>query len=150
MKIILVRHGKAVDRGLIPDTERPLTAEGISEWREEAKELVQYIQDEKLKVQICSSFLLRAVQTAQILAEQLEAERVDFYSFLGNGNFQSLLSAIDSMQDCTPIFVGHEPFLSYWVQGLIGEDYRIKKGASLVIDLDTKEIIFARRAKPLE
>ena len=61
----LVRHGAAEDRHALGDDARALTAEGRTELRKLARELSSELE----LTAIATSPLVRAVQTAEILAE---------------------------------------------------------------------------------
>jgi phosphohistidine phosphatase len=61
----LVRHGAAEDRHALGDDARALTAEGRTELRKLARELASDLE----LTAIATSPLVRAVQTAEILAE---------------------------------------------------------------------------------
>ncbi|WP_333595579.1 phosphoglycerate mutase family protein, partial [Anaerospora hongkongensis] len=71
MVIVLFRHGEAEDRvDLRDDGLRSLTAKGRKRTKKMAK-IVNKLLPRKCKIQIWSSPLLRALQTAEILAEQV-------------------------------------------------------------------------------
>jgi phosphohistidine phosphatase len=61
----LVRHGAAEDRHALGDDARALTTEGRTEFRKLARELASELE----LTAIATSPLVRAVQTAEILAE---------------------------------------------------------------------------------
>lgn len=147
MQVIFVRHGKAVDRGTMPNFDRHLTEQGIAEWKEYSKDLVEYIKSKNIKYKICSSELVRAVQTAEILASGLGTDEITYYSFLANGDLDTLLYLTESLaaDNITPILVGHEPFISCWLHSLTGNYYHVKKGSYCVLDLESKQILEAQR-----
>jgi phosphohistidine phosphatase len=68
----LVRHGAAEDRHALGDDARALTAEGRAEFRRLAGELAAELP----LVAIATSPLVRAVQTAEILAEACDVSDV--------------------------------------------------------------------------
>lgn len=135
MEVILVRHGKAVDRGVIPEFDRYLTEEGIEDLRKGLPVLAPYMEGKSYE--IWSSPLVRAMQTAEILSESLGGGSVVEKRFLAGGH---LVEAVDDLE-CANVdsvfMVGHEPFLSEWIYRLTGEHLDVKKGAVCVIDLDT-------------
>ncbi len=72
MRLYLMRHGKAIQRGepnCPPEAERFLTPEGVKKTREAAQGLRGLGADPDL---ILSSPYLRALQTAEIAAQALE------------------------------------------------------------------------------
>ncbi len=136
MQIYLVRHAIAVDRedaDVTSDATRELTPEGVKKMRRNAKAL------RKLNVRldaIWTSPLIRAAQTAEILAAELAvAARVRTIDALRpDGNFDVLTAELRLSADSPGIaLVGHEPFLgefaSYLLTGSRAADIEFKKGA---------------------
>lgn len=141
MKIMMLRHGIAED--VSPDgsdAKRCLTAEGVAEMRREA----QGMRNLGLKPGvILTSPLVRAVQTAEIVAEALgmpEALRQEIR--LGPGfSLQHLRTLFIAHGDHRAIMlVGHEPGMSVVTGQLIGGGaVRMKKGALAIISADEIE-----------
>jgi phosphohistidine phosphatase len=131
MEIILIRHGKAEERSSgRADEGRCLTAEGR---RRLEKSLAGYRRflDRHNQILIWSSPLLRAMQTADIIAGALQIESVCPCDCLSNGDFSAFLAALAAVgKDTTLILVGHEPYLSEWSQQLCGLVLPFKKGAA--------------------
>lgn len=75
VELFLVRHGIAVPHGTpdIPDDERPLTPKGIKRMKQIARGLRRLKVDPE---RIVTSPLPRALETAQIVAEELDKEDV--------------------------------------------------------------------------
>ena len=74
MEIYLLRHGIAIERGDFngPDEERALTAEG----RRKARRVARAMRALRLSFDVIfSSHLVRALQTAEIVAESLRSKR---------------------------------------------------------------------------
>src|SRR5262245_29847923 len=124
MDLYFLRHGKAEDvgeGGASDDFSRALTAVGVTEMEAEAKALDRL----GLKLdQIVTSPLVRAKQTAQIVAKRLGLKKELIESeLLAPGcdmkHLRKLLSAYDTQQ--TIMLVGHEPDISAIVGELIGE-----------------------------
>ena len=118
MDLLVLRHGEAGRSSLSPgDSKRSLTAEG----RQEVADLTNGIKALDVKLDcVFSSPLLRAKQTAEIVAKSLKykGKIEDLDSLKPEGNkleFYSVLSKLK--QDSVILVVGHEPYLSE----LIGE-----------------------------
>ncbi|UFS70517.1 histidine phosphatase family protein [Geomonas sp. RF6] len=112
MKIHLIRHAEAVDRSSeIEEDHRYLTPKGRSRFREVASTLKKSDMAPKL---IVTSPLVRAVQTADILAEELDYEgELVLSSEVGPGFSPTRLrKLLDRYHEASEIaFVGHEPDL---------------------------------------
>jgi phosphohistidine phosphatase len=134
MIIHIVRHAEAVERSSdIPEEHRYLTPRGRKTFRKIAR------TGKKAGIQpevILTSPLVRAVQTADILAEKL--------GFKGDLQLAPLLSpgfrpeSLDQLLDSWPqaeevALVGHEPDLGSLAQALfaVDGDCALKKGAIL-------------------
>ncbi len=126
MKLYLLRHGVAVDRGdpnFPDDAARPLTEEGLEKVRQVAKGMQRL--DLRFDV-ILSSPLVRAKQTAEEVAKAFRlSDRLSFSAHLadedGNG---ALIGEIDSLRPRPDrlLLVGHEPNLSELMALLISGD----------------------------
>ena len=141
MQLYFMRHGLA-DRAEWSgdDFERPLTAEGRSKIEKSARRL----RDIGLQADyILTSPLVRALQTAEILADALELkdrlvvdDRVDPGFDLAR--LRSILSAYADADGI--VLVGHEPSFSEVVGGLIGGGMVVcKKGSVTRVDLETPQ-----------
>jgi phosphohistidine phosphatase len=138
MKLYLVRHAAAIDRSTaITEEHRFLTSEGRAFFRKTARTMVKRGIDPSL---ILTSPLLRAVQTAEILAEALE--------FLGPvlvtdelapgfdaAALRKLLADYPSVDEL--VIVGHEPDLSTLAASLLASPAALgfKKGAAMKLKL---------------
>jgi phosphohistidine phosphatase len=143
MRVILFRHGIAVDRddpACPPDPLRPLTAEGVDRTRRAARGLA------RLGVapgRILSSPYLRALGTAEIAAGELGGAPVercdDLIPSADPRRFLALLGA----EDREVLVTGHEPHLSslaaLLVSGRPGAWLRLKKAGAVAIELDDTE-----------
>ncbi len=141
-ELCMMRHGIAVPRGpaFALDAERPLTAEGKQRMREIARGLIGL---EYKPQRIISSPLIRARQTAAIVAEILNAshspEETDALS--PGGSLDSLLELLNRHPERSPtLVVGHETDLSDMAARLIGASRRarlgFKKGGCCLIRFD--------------
>ncbi|SHJ45421.1 CHAD domain-containing protein [Parasporobacterium paucivorans] len=145
-KLILMRHGKA--QGLEPDgndAARELTRNGINELKAALPGLQEGI-GQGMEIRILSSPLIRAVQTAQILARELGDLPVAECEWIKNGDFEALKSEIQTATSHTClIIIGHEPFLSGWATQLYGLHIPFRKGMAVSFAIESLNPI---RLKP--
>ena len=137
MQLFLLRHGIAEDRRAGgTDFDRALTAEGRAQLARVARGL------RRLKVApaaILSSPLVRARQTAEIVAPVLGRD-VEIVDQLAAGvRFEEMLHVIEDRDDAGSLMlVGHEPDLSTAAALLVGapEDALVLKKVGLIrVDL---------------
>ena len=121
MKLYLVRHASASD--IAPsDAERALTKEGREESRIVGAALLKAGTKPE---QILTSPLLRARQTADIIAAELKFQNeVAVFDELNNGrSIAQLLRAIKDFDGAREIIiVGHMPSLAEHLAALLGSD----------------------------
>jgi phosphohistidine phosphatase len=138
MRCYFLRHGIAVepDAWQGSDFDRPLTREGRDRMKREAKAIA------KLSLgfdRIVTSPLLRAKQTAEILAERLDMRDalVEDERLGGRFNIARLGEILDAHADCKSlVLVGHEPALSVTIgQAIGGADVEMKKAALAGVEL---------------
>lgn len=138
-ELYLVRHAIAADRGgeWPDDSKRPLTEHGVSRFKEAVKGLrrLDVALDE-----IFTSPLVRAKQTAQILADGLEGKPpVKVLDALAPGHAPaSVMTHLARVAKRRRIaLVGHEPDLGELAAYLIGagRSLAFKKGGVCRIDL---------------
>ena len=138
LELYLIRHGLAADRGeeYPDDSKRPLTSEGISRLKKEAKGL------DSLDVAfdlIITSPLVRARQTADVLAETMKAKpsvaTADALTPAG-GPAAVMQELAKHMKRARIAIVGHEPNMGELAAHLIGSKTPVpfKKGAVCRID----------------
>ena len=139
MEIYLVRHGIAVGREEdMPDPLRPLTEKGRRRFRKTARAFARLGRKIGL---ILTSPLVRAVQTAEILAGATEHREVAVLEELDPGvGIAQLLEALGKRvgKSKTVALVGHEPQLSSVLSALCGvsqEEFDLKKGAIVRVDV---------------
>jgi phosphohistidine phosphatase len=136
MNLYILRHGIAVEHGAPGyenDADRPLTAEGERKLRRIAEAMEELDLSFNL---ILSSPLVRAHQTAQIVAKALGAsKRLELSDTLvPGGNTAELIALINQLQPSPEnvLLVGHEPYLSglisLLVSGTEGLAITMKKG----------------------
>ena len=146
MDLVVVRHAIAEDRDGFArtgrdDDERPLTEDGRRKMERAARGLVRLVP--KLDA-LCSSPLVRAVQTAEIVAAAYGAIDVEQVSVLSGGSSpQEVVAWLQGRKAAdTVAIVGHEPDLSTLVSFLLaGTDdafIEMKKGAVCLLEFSGK------------
>jgi phosphohistidine phosphatase len=139
MILYLVRHAEAIERSATtPDASRYLTTKGRLSFREIARRARKVGAAPDV---IFTSPLLRAVQTAEILAERLkhkgavvvEKELSPGFDLL---SLRSLLSGAGSPEEAA--FVGHEPDMGLLAAALMAVPggVPLRKGAVLALEVD--------------
>jgi phosphohistidine phosphatase len=138
-ELYLVRHAVAAERGSEwpDDTKRPLTERGISRFKEVVKGL-RYLDvtiDE-----IFTSPLLRAKQTAELLAAGIEGKpAIKLLDALAPGHTSSaVMTSLNKVAKRRKVaLVGHEPELGELAAYLIGAGRALpfKKGGVCRIDV---------------
>jgi phosphohistidine phosphatase len=139
MKLYLVRHAEAIERsGTTPDASRYLTTKGRLAFRKVARRVRRAGIAPDV---IFTSPLLRAVQTAEILAERLKHEGpVVVAKELSPGfdlpALRSLLAEAGNPREAA--FVGHEPDLGTLAAILLDVPggFPLRKGAVLALEAD--------------
>jgi phosphohistidine phosphatase len=135
--LCLVRHGLAGERGpQWPDDRlRPLTAEGRAKMKAAAAGLATLIAPQL----ILTSPLVRAAQTAEIVADALPGVPVRTCDALANGDHAALLAEAAAAGDgALVVAVGHEPSISEALSWLLTGDasaatFDVKKGAAALV-----------------
>lgn len=139
MKLYLVRHGEAVEKSeMISEPHRYLTSHGRDCFRITARTVAKEVVAPDC---ILTSPLVRAVQTAEILAETL--------AFTGPLRVAEELApgfdrrGLDLLLDrCFPaselVLVGHEPDMGFLVASLLGRrgSYPLKKGGVAALEFE--------------
>ena len=136
MELLLVRHAIAAERdhaAYRDDRARPLTAEGRKRMAEVAAGLAQLVTP----TDVFTSPLLRARQTAEILARTLRL-KVSELDSLGNGDHPATLAAVAQRTSGTVVLVGHEPWMGELLSYLLNGDPEIvsapfKKGGTALV-----------------
>lgn len=139
MKVLLIRHAIAADRDTsgLPDELRPLTEEGRDRFRKTARAISDLVTADRL----LASPLLRAMQTAEILARRWPSLPVQESEPLGTGSRPEFESALERFsKDEVVAAVGHEPYLSDWTAAWLGARngtaFAFKKGGAALLDFD--------------
>jgi len=145
MKLLLLRHGIAVEHGTPGyerDSERPLTPEGRRKTRAVARALAALDVSPDV---ILTSPLVRAHQTAEIVASTLRIKRrmLVCEHLAAGGDAKRLVAEINrrhTKADCV-MLVGHEPDLSLLASLLLtgtaaGAAIEMKKGGVCLLEVD--------------
>jgi phosphohistidine phosphatase len=139
MRCYFLRHGIAADpegwNGT--DFDRPLTREGRERMEREARA----IEELALELdRIVTSPLLRAKQTAQIVAARLDmsGKLIEDPRLGGGFNLERLAAILNANADAkTILLVGHEPSMSMTIGRAIGTaSIELKKAALAGVELD--------------
>ncbi|MHB8890354.1 MAG: SixA phosphatase family protein [Acidobacteriaceae bacterium] len=139
MKLYLVRHAEAIERsGTMPDAHRYLTTKGRLVFRKVARKVRQ---EGAAPDVVFSSPLVRAVQTAEILAERLEYDGAvvvakELSPGFDHQALRSLLAKAGNPPEAA--FVGHEPDLGNLAAALLAlpGGFPLRKGAVLALEVD--------------
>jgi phosphohistidine phosphatase len=139
MKLYLIRHAEAVERtGTMPDANRHLTPKGRSAFRKIARRVRKSGAAPGF---IFTSPLLRAVQTAEILAERLKHEGPIVVSRELSPGFdhralRSLLAQAGNPAEAA--FVGHEPDLGEIAASMLSlpNGFPLRKGAVVALEVE--------------
>ena len=139
-ELYLIRHGLAEERGeeWPDDAKRPLTAQGMSRLRKEARGLARLGVSFDV---VLASPLVRARQTAEIIAGGFDPRPpiVNIDSLAPGGTYQAIVADLEKHARKTRIaLVGHEPAIGELAARLIGarQPPAFKKGAVCRIDVD--------------
>jgi phosphohistidine phosphatase len=138
LELYLIRHGLAEERGeeYPDDSKRPLTPDGITRLRKEARALdsIDVCFD-----QILSSPLVRAKQTAEVFTEVMKSKPPVAFSdaLTPAGTPAAVIQELGRhMRKASVALVGHEPNMGELAAHLIGAKVALpfKKGAICRID----------------
>jgi phosphohistidine phosphatase len=146
--IWLLRHAEAADG--TPDADRPLTEKG----EEHARVAGAALAALGVSLDAClTSPKLRAVDTARIACEQLDALEVRLDERLAGGPFDP--NELAAEEGDHVLLVGHDPDFSAAVHRMTGAQVRMKKGGlagvskgELVLLLRPKELGAIAQAAP--
>jgi phosphohistidine phosphatase len=119
MNLYLVRHGDA--EKLQPgkkDEDRKLTGEGSAEVKRVAGQWIFFIKNLDF---ICTSPLIRAVETAEIIAEAFEYDKeiIKDTVLAPGSSTRDLVVLVNSLRGDNILIVGHQPDLSEHISELI-------------------------------
>lgn len=135
--LVLVRHGKTEDVSESgADIDRRLTPSGIRALEMSYPRTFGLLGEDP-EVQIWCSPATRALQTAGVLAEAVDACGIDVHDSLYNQDldaFMDELAAADAAGEVeTLAVVGHVPFLNMLYNRLTGWNVEFDKGAAMAV-----------------
>ena len=134
MQLYFLRHGEADWPGWTkPDDERPLTDFGKKEVRQVGKFL------NRLKVKpdlIVSSPLPRALQTAEVAAEQLKTKLRQDEALEPGFGISELRTVLKRHRSKVLMLVGHEPDFSSVISALTGASLELSIAGVALVDID--------------
>lgn len=139
--VLVIRHAEAEEpaHALIEgrsDAHRELTKDGRRKMRAGARGLAQVVEHLD---HLISSPLVRAVQTADLLAETFPAAKRQQHTGLSPGFSQPALMGWIARHKGTLALVGHEPDLSQWIGYMVTGEPRglvlMKKGACCCLEM---------------
>ncbi|MFC1793058.1 phosphohistidine phosphatase SixA [Planctomycetota bacterium] len=139
MKVYLVRHGEAVSSQF--DPQRPLSEQG----RADIRKVASFIKPLEISVEhIWHSGKLRAVQTAEILAESVSVTNdCSEHKNLGPNDDITIIADELEAYDTDLMIVGHLPFVAY-LTSLLGAG----KDAANVVAFDAGSVACLNRNGP--
>lgn len=130
--LILYRHGMAEDKEKAEsDDLRSLSIRGKNLLKKSVSGFETMLNSYD-NVKIYSSPKVRAKETAEMLAEELDLDSPTYLEFLGTGSSVRLLREllVDIESGEAAIIVGQQPYLSLWSQEISGTFLRFKKGTA--------------------
>ena len=143
MELFLLRHGLAVERGtagIVNDADRPLTPHG----RRQLHKIAAAMWQMKLSFDvILSSPLLRARQTAELVAKELKLKKRPAFAdeLQPGGNAKILIQSLAALKPPPEnvLLVGHEPdlsnLISWFVTGTTGAGFALKKSGLAKLEI---------------
>ncbi len=137
MKLYLIQHGLALPREKNPD--RPLSTQGEAQTQRTA----EYLKSRSIKVDtVWHSKKIRAVQTADIIAEAIECKKIQARDDINPFDPVKKISEEISASKTDIMIVGHLPFLQKLAGRLLTESEKsdiIAFKNSGVLSLDYEE-----------
>jgi phosphohistidine phosphatase len=139
MELLVIRHGIAEDRETFAatgkdDRLRPLTTEGRRKLRAAVRGVRAAVRGVEL---VASSPLVRAVQTARIVAKAYELPVVEIEELEPDQGPEGFTEWLAQRNESIVAAVGHEPMLSLMVSFLLtgrsGSFLELKKGGACLV-----------------
>lgn len=156
MKLILFRHGLALDRDLalaqnISDELRPIVKKGA----DRTKKMGHYINEQwPDKYLVVYSPLLRSRQTSQALVKEVNCiEQKECSEIVPSAPVDSICHWLSRqhIQDQSVILIGHEPHLSllgsWLIAGSTQSFFGLKKSGFALLEVEDFESLGPRRAE---
>jgi phosphohistidine phosphatase len=134
MQLYFLRHGEADWPGWTkPDDERPLTDFG----RKEVRQVAKFLNRLKVKPDlIVTSPLPRALQTAEVAAEQLKTKLRQDEALEPGFGISELRTVLKRHRSKVLMLVGHEPDFSSVISALTGASLKLSKAGVALVDID--------------
>ena len=134
MQLYFLRHGEADWPGWTkPDDERPLTDFG----KKEVRQLAKFLNRLKVKPDlIVTSPLPRALQTAEVAAEQLKTKLRQDEALEPGFGIGELRTVLKRHRSKVLMLVGHEPDFSSLISALTGASLKVSKAGVALVDID--------------
>jgi len=134
MQLYFLRHGEADWPGWTkPDDERPLTDFG----KKEVRQVATFLNRLKVKPDlIVTSPLPRALQTAEVAAEQLKTKLRQDEALEPGFGISELRTVLKRHRSKVLMLVGHEPDFSSVVSALTGASLKLSKAGVALVDID--------------
>lgn len=149
MELLVIRHAIAEDRDVFaatgkPDSERPLTDDGRRKFAKAARGLGALVEGVDV---LATSTLARAIETGDVLAEELSLGRaVRLAELAPEAEPRALMPWLrrNAVRSCVAV-VGHEPHLSllveYLLTGAPGRGFvALKKGGACLLSLGRRPV----------
>jgi len=129
--VVFVRHTEAqAPEEQSDEAKRALTEKGKADAKKIARSIKPILKDGKLTV-LCSP-LIRAVETAAIVAKKLDADVV-CADWIASGSLDKLQEAILACTTEYLVIVGHEPSLSQWIDSCCHVRLPMRKGTACAL-----------------
>ena len=134
MQLYFLRHGEADwPDWTRPDDERPLTDFG----KKEVRQVARFLSRLKAKPDlIVTSPLPRALQTAEIAAEQLKTKLRKEEALEPGFGIGELSAVLKRHNSKVLVLVGHEPDFSSVISALTGAFLKLSKAGVALLDFD--------------
>lgn len=138
MRLYVVRHGPAEDTSPSGrDFDRALTDSGRERVREVARRL--RAEDEVPRV-ILTSPLVRALQTAEVIAAELDVQHVETTRELApGGDSVALVKTLVNQKRKRAMLVGHQPDLTVLIEDVTGASFPTDMLKGMVVGLRANE-----------
>jgi phosphohistidine phosphatase len=134
MQLYFLRHGEADwPDWTKPDDERPLTDFG----RKEVRQVAKFLNRLKVKPDlVLTSPLPRALQTAEVAAEQLKTKLRQDEALEPGFGISELGTVLKRYHLKVLMLVGHEPDFSSVISTLTGASLKLSKAGVGLVDID--------------
>jgi phosphohistidine phosphatase len=124
MKLYIFRHGEAEDigkNGVFLDEERQLTEKG----KKDAQKIGVYLKSKNHRLKLLlHSPLVRALQTAEILAAELECEKKSVNELSTDFGVRTYMEVLSKHKDAESLgIVAHQPTLTKFISTLMSGEH---------------------------